>query len=455
MLRIVAAFAVLLTLLASSSRAGLGFVKRAGPHFRVLCHFDDPACADAALETAEATWPLASELYGLPPGPLDTLFDVHLYRNAAEYLATEREVGLGDFDKNLAFSSFETRSAYVAVQPDLGDEALAAVGLTAQTRHLVAHEAAHLVRYRVSPGFRSHPGWLADGAAKWIAEETLAARGWSAGGAEDPYVATEMVRAQRLVAGGHLPSASALLRDETKGMEFYDRYAVRKLLFRRLITRNDAPAFRAALAKALALPDGPDYAKRFLETVTAPYQAEGLAGLDLDYEQYVRSQTPAWEEVFRGLATAGDAWVQTAFADNNAIAWRTAPVGGAAYELRAEIEILPSAGKRQMNLLLGRHAGGFVSVTFVAGYGADVLAYSAADGKWETLASAPTKAVQLWRRVPVRVSVDGSKLTLRIDGTDVATVDLKDRPMSGAWGLGVQAGGAGVWRRVKLDVPAK
>jgi hypothetical protein len=451
-----AAFAVLAVAIAAApGAAAANFVLRTGPHFRVLCHFDDEKAADAALETAEAIWPLASELYGLSAAPLDPPLDVHLYRRAADYLAAEREIGLGQFDKNLAFSSYETRSAYVAVQPDLTDEALAEAGITAQTRHLLAHEAAHLVRWRAAPAFRSHPDWLSDGAAIWIEEETLASRGWSAGGGEDPYVASDMIRAQRLLAGGHLPSAAGVLRDETKDMDMYDRYAIRKLLFRRLVTRNDAPAFRAALLAAWKLEDGPDFAKRFQETVLAPYAAEGLAGLDLDFEQFVRSQTPAWDEVFRSLATAGDAWLQAAFADRNAVAWRTSPVGSDAYEVRGQVEILPGSGRsQQMNLLLCRAADGFVSVSFVAGYGADVFRFHAADDRWERIAVAPTKAVQLWRRVPVRVTVDGSKLTLRIDGTDVATADVQGHPMSGPWGLGVQAGAAGVWRGIRVEKAA-
>src|SRR5262245_38194715 len=447
--------ALLVALAALPCAAAPNFVLRSGPHFRVLCHFDDERAADAALETVEAIWPLASDLYGFTAAPLDPPLDVHLYRRPEDYLAVERDITAGKFARNLAFSAYETRSAYVAVQPDITDEVLAEAGITAQTRHLLAHEAAHLVRWRAAPAFRSHPGWISDGTAIWIEEETLAARGWSAGGAEDPYVSTDMIRAQRLLAGGHLPSASGILRDETKDMEMYDRYAVRRALFRRLISRNDARAFRTALRAAWKLEDGKDFAERFSQTLLAPYAAEGLAGLDLDFEQFVRSQTPAWDEVFRALSTAGETWVQTAFPDKNALSWRTAPVGADAYEVRAQIEILPGSGKaHQMTLLLGRTEKGFVSVAFVAGYGADVFLYRSSEDRWERIAAAPTKAVQLWRRVPVRVTVDGSKITLRIDGTDVATAEVKDHAMSGPRGLGVLAGSAGVWRGLRVEETA-
>src|SRR5207344_2079596 len=100
-----------------------------------------------------------------------------------------------------------------------------------QTRHLLAHEAAHLVRYSVSPAFRRHPGWLSDGAAIWIEEQSTAARGWSTGD-EDPYVAYDMILAQKRLAAGTLPSVRKILKDEIDDLDMYERYAVRKLLFR-------------------------------------------------------------------------------------------------------------------------------------------------------------------------------------------------------------------------------
>lgn len=437
----------------SGAPAASNFVIRAGPHFRVLCHFDDDRCAAAALETVEAAWPLASSLYGLPDEPLDPPLDVHLFRNAADYLAAERELSGGRFAQNLAFSSYDTRSSYVPVQPDLSDEALASVGLTAQTRHNLAHEATHLVSYRATPNFRAFPQWASEGAAVWAAAETMTARGWSAGLGEDPFVAADMVLAQKLLANGKLPTAAQVLRGETKDLGLYERYAVQSLFFRRLVTRNDGAAFRAAFLEAVRMPERPDFAERFLEAVEKTYATEGLAGLDLDHEQCVRSQTPAWDEVFRALSTAGDAWTQAAFGDHNAVAWRTAPVGAAEYEVRGQVEILPGLGKsQQANVLLGREKEtGFVSVAFFAGYGVNVFRYQAKEDRWEKLAAVPVRAVQVWRRLPFRISVAGSKLTLRVDGTEVASVEVPDHPMTGAWGLGVQAGAVAAWRGVKVE----
>ncbi len=444
---------LLIALLPSGAPAAASFVIRTGAHFRVLCHFEDEPSAATALETVEAAWPLASGLYGLPDAPLDPPLDVHLFRNARDYLATERDLAGGKFARNLAFSSYDTRSSYVPVQPDLTDEALASVGLTAQTRHNLAHEATHLVSYRATANFRAFPQWASEGAAVWVESETTAARGWSAGLGADPFVAADMVLAQKLLAGGKLPSATQVLRGETKDLDLYERYAVQSLLFRRLITRNDGAAFRAAFLEAVRMPERADFAERFLELVTKTYETEGLAGLDLDYEQFVRSQTPAWDEVFRALGTTGDAWTQAAFGDHNSVAWRTARAGSGDYEVRGQLEILPGSGKSpQMNVLLAREKdAGFVSVAFVAGYGVNVFRYHAKEDRWEKLAAAPAKGLQIWRRMPFRISVTGSKLTVRLDGTEVAAAEVTDHPMSGAWGLGVQAGAVGVWRGVKVE----
>ena len=425
---------------------------RDGPHFRLVCHLGDERIAAAALETVEAIWPLASGFYGFTDAPLDPLLEVHLYRDAAAYRAAEQTLALGAFGKNLAFSSYATRAAYVALQPDLTDETLAAVGLTTQTRHLLAHEAAHLVRFRASPAYRSHPGWFGDGAAIWIEEETMLARGWSAGLDEDPYVATDAVRVQKLAAGGHLPTAENLLRDDTKGLEMYDRYAARKLLFRRLVSRRDGAAFRAAAARALQIPAGPDHATRFFDTITEPYRTEGLEELHLDYERFVRTRTPAWDETLRSLSTTGDAWTQIAFPELNALAWRRAPLGEVPYEVRGELEILPCGTRvQQMNVLLGRADDGFVSVAFVAGWGVDVMRYHSRDNRWEKLATAPSKIVLAKRRLPFRVAVEGQRVSVRLDGNDLVAAAVKDHSMAGPWGLGVQAGGAGFWRGVRAE----
>lgn len=433
------------------------FVVVAGTHFRVLCHFDDAKIAEQALATAESVWPIATELYGVRDAPPDPLLDVHLYRDAAAYASAERSFTEGRFARNLAFTHYDTRSSHVAVQPDLTDEALAVVGLNGQTRHQIAHEATHLVSHLASPDYRRYPEWFSEGSAMWVAQEAMTSRGWSAGAEEDPFLASAMVLAKKLLAGGELPRASDVLRGGAAPLERYRRYAAYELFFRRLVSRRDAKPLRAAFVRALRSAEGGGVGERLAAAVTTTYAAEGPEGLDLDFEQYVRSRAPAWDEVFRALSTVGPAWAHTAFAENNALAWRAESAGDAPYEVRGEIEILPGKGKaQQANVLLGRDVQeGFVSVAFKAGEGVTVLRYHAREDRWETLARGAAAAVQVWRKFPFRIAVEKDRVTVRVEGAEPVAASLGGRSLAGPWGLGVQAGAAVLWRGVRLRPLAK
>ena len=144
---------------------------RTGERFRVVCTFGDERIAEEALVTAEAVWPLAARIYGAGEadgGP----FEIYLYRDADTYRRVEERVTGGRFRDHLAFTSWRSRQAFLALQPESSDAALAATGLPALTRRLVAHEAAHLVCYHAQSNYRGHPEWLAEG----LAEEGCLAR---------------------------------------------------------------------------------------------------------------------------------------------------------------------------------------------------------------------------------------------------------------------------------------
>ena len=109
--------------------------------------------------------PSAAGLLAVSDKPPDKPRDIHLYRTAEDYETAEAKVTGGKFKNNQAFSHWETQTAYIAIQPGCSEDVLTRVGLPAMTRRLIVHEATHLVRYATMPNFRSHPDWLADGAA--------------------------------------------------------------------------------------------------------------------------------------------------------------------------------------------------------------------------------------------------------------------------------------------------
>jgi hypothetical protein len=424
---------------------------RAGAHYRVICHFKSDEIAAAALETAESAWPLAEELFGVKEAAPATPLEIHLYRSAADYEQAEAKITEGRFRANLAFAEPKTKSAHVALQPDRGDEALAALGLNAQTRRLIAHEAAHLFRYATMPNARSHPDWLADGAAGWIDDEAMTRGGFSPGSETDPYAATCMLAVQRLVQQGKPPTLDALLRDRIEDLPPNARYGLRWLLFRFMETEPRRDAWKKILLEARRLGGGKEYAEK-LRTATADILgADHLPILDQEFQKYLASLKPQWEEVYRTLDTRGNVWTQMAFSDANAIAWRTEPVGKDEYGVGGALRILPG-GKKQLNLLLGRDDAGFISVAFVAGDGVTLFDYHAdrKDG-WERLGGAEIAELALDHWTPFRVDIRRGNIEITLNERVVLTAPLRGRTMSGAWGLGAQVGSTGQWRDIKAD----
>src|SRR5262245_11784618 len=91
----------------------------AGPHVRMVCDFDDQNAADTARDTAEKAWVEAAGLWGRSAESVDSPRELHLYATIAEYEAAEAQIAQGRFKENLAFTSWDTKAAHVAMQPPL------------------------------------------------------------------------------------------------------------------------------------------------------------------------------------------------------------------------------------------------------------------------------------------------------------------------------------------------
>ena len=147
--------------------------EKVGSFYRVICDFDEDAAARQALEVAEATWPVAMQLYGVPPDAAAEPMDVYLYRDPDAYVRAEYELTRGQFRRNLAFAHWGSKTAHVAIQPKIPDDVLETLGLNYQTLRLLVHESAHLARYHAFNNYRVHPHWFADGNASWLEVEVL------------------------------------------------------------------------------------------------------------------------------------------------------------------------------------------------------------------------------------------------------------------------------------------
>lgn len=420
---------------------------REGRWFRVVCHFAHAHAADGALAAVEAVGPLARDLYGLREPGAGGRLEVHLYRTVADYEAAEQELTGGRFKRNLAFAHHASKSAHVALQPPLSDEALDRIGLPHLTENLLAHEASHVIRYRAMPSFRSHPMWLVDGAAIWLAVHAELQRQRIGSIEACPLSATEIVHGQRLLAAGRLPSADDLFHDRTDDLSFYERYAARWLFFEFLIAGPHAAGARRAIRTLRSMGGGADLADRLKTRVVA--ETAPTSDLDDSFRTWLEARRPAWREVYRALDTRGDTWTQAAFPSSDAITWRTAPVGGDAYDLGGGVEVLPGANV-QMNVLLDHTPAGFVSVALRTDGWLTVFDYDAKGSAWRRLGSTEHDALRTPGRVAFRIRVARGRLQVLLGGQEALDVDVSGRAMDGPWGLGAQAGTCGLWHDVTL-----
>jgi hypothetical protein len=178
----------------------------------------------------------------------------------------------------------------------------------------------------------------------------------------------------------------------------------------------------------------------------------GIAALEKAFTDSFAAAAPRWQEDGPALSSTEEGWFQCAAAGENARAWRVEPVLAARYAIDGELEILPS-GTRQMNVLLAGEAKGFVQVSFVAWHGIDVFRFDRdkpANQQWTKLATVEVKGLVESRSIPFRLSVDGTLLSVSIDGKPACTATLDAKAAAGRWGLGVQAGSAGWWRKIAL-----
>jgi len=209
------------------------------------------------------------------------------------------------------------------------------------------------------------------------------------------------------------------------------------------------------MVKAPQLGGGSDYARKLRAYIDEAIGSDNKKASDREFADYLRKLKPQWEEIYPSLETAGKNWTQIAFSSTNAVAWRAKPVGKDAYALKGKFKILPG-GREQLNLLLARSDDGFISIAFSAGYGVTVFEYHAdhaEDKQWERLGKARCVALKLNRWIRFRVEVEEDELRITLGKKLVLTKRLRGRPMRGPWGLGAQAGSAGMWRGVKLCAP--
>ena len=420
-----------------------------GPRFEVVCHFDDAAAARAALTAAEATWPIASRLYGGRPDAPAERPVIHLYRDPASYIAAEAALTQGRFKRNLAFAHYASRTAHVAVQPRLSDDALARTGLTFQTLRLVIHEAAHLVRYLAFDNYRSHPDWFADGNASWLEEVVLRELGELPELEDAPSFCAKIRSTQRQLDDRSLPSVAELLDDGTGALTFHETYAVRWMLFRFLMAAPQRPAMRRVIDQLETFGADRMTGSRVAAALRHELGEAALATIDRRFAQHVAALSPRWQETARALDTSGEVWTHAAFDQHDAIAWRTGAIGERPFLLSGGVTVLAD-GPARLGLLLEQPGAGVVRVTFAAAERAlTVDRVAAAGGRPDLLRQISLPALRTGRRTQFTARYStGDALTISVDGRPALTLEL---PIAGRWGLSAVAGSTGLWHQVRCE----
>jgi len=417
-------------------------------YFEVVCHFKSERASKDAAQVVEKVYEIAGQIYDLSRLKLEHPLQVNLYPTLQAYEEVDQTLAGGRFKRNQAFSDYATKSAHVALQPVISDAVLARGGLPMLTRRLIAHEAAHLLRYSLFENYRSHPRWFADGSASWIDQEVMESLGLSAGLEHDPFTASGIVRVQALIADKSLPSTDQLLRGELKDLTFLENYDQSDLFFRYLI---EGP-HKKALAKLIEGPlrrlgGGRDSASHLEVEFKKSFGKVTLKKLDQGFRKYVGGLKPEWSQSIRSLETNENPWRQMAFTDTNAVAWRTERIKPKNYEISGEFEIL-AGGRHQVNLLLDHDAKGFISIAF-SPESLTIFHYHSRSEEWERLLQRQVDGLGINMRYEFRIAVAGKRLQVFLRGEELARLAVKGRKLHGPWGLGVQAGGVGLWHGLK------
>jgi hypothetical protein len=305
--------------------------------FRVVAVELTPADAEAALNAVVRSAAFSTAVFGLAPPESDRPLSVYLHPSGEAYRDIEEKLTGGAFASNGAFSHVPTESSHVALQPPVSAAVRERIGLPFQTLRLLAHEASHLYSYRVLDG-RRPPAWIREGSATWIEHQTAIASGWIAPGYQDPWASTYVLRVRRLIDSGLMPPLLDLFAERfEKEIEGSTLYACRFLAFAYLKERRPAGLERI-MGEAASLDDGPRYSRRVIEATERILGEEGgLQTLDSGFREFVREIDAPWDQRSPSLNPTESRWVQIAFPNREARAWRTAPLPPAGFRLAGAV----------------------------------------------------------------------------------------------------------------------
>ena len=410
----------------------------ATPRFRVVNCFTEESRAAEALEVAEATVPVVLARLGVeswsPSGPRT----LQLYADFARFRSATAEMN-PDSPEAHGYTSRDSCTAFITVQP--ATETLRALGLSSQTRRLIAHEVTHLLCFDLVADMTSLPGWMVEGLADSVAHEVLDALGRTRALEEEPCTAAQILLVQELVESNQAPRFGTLLHDKLGGFDYRQRYALRWFAYEFLRARRPeecARFFRAAFAPNAA-GRARERVRPLLDGLWTPAE---LGALDAEFLGWIGELRPRWRQTAGVCEFDERGLVVLASQSSDALVVNQAAFQGLPFHVQGELCFLPG-GSQQLHVVLAHRADSFMLVSFTAGWGVTLWRHEVRGGRWLRRATAEVPRLSAEHPRRFRVEAGASALTVALDGEEVLRVPLEGSELLGKFGLGAQAGSSG------------
>ncbi len=368
-------------------------------------------------------------------------FKVFLFATIPDYQKAEFLRTKGAFKDNLAFTHRDTTDILMYIPPRPGRGAGGEPGMM---EALFTHELVHALMYRLYQSGGSFPDWLFEGLADTWSERAVA--GADAYCAEkSPWYAAFVLDARQALEEGRFIPLEKLLTESWVGHDFLYRQTLYAEGFT-LVRWLDAPGkdkadqerrakFMELLQAACAMPKADDTPAKISDKFRQTYG--NLVTLERDWVHDVMTEpTFPWQIQLREIRAAADgALVAETFPDNTALAFSTQPPVGPIARIEAEIEVDPSVGHRQANIVFGGRGRDFF---YFMAYEPNAVSLMRFSGKYEMLATQRFDASLMGPgKHLLQVDVACAHVWAKIDTKPVMHFVLPEGVFGkGRWGIG-------------------
>ncbi|MCB9852644.1 MAG: hypothetical protein H6819_06075 [Phycisphaerales bacterium] len=366
---------------------------------------------------------------------------VVVHRNATSYRRAIRRIGARRFEENLAVTDYDRRESHVAIQPACTSELIRRIGLPLLTRRQLAHEAAHLwCSERWPSDYRAAPRWLREGLATWASEEAMRSLGFIDKAEADPFLSTRLVLAQRGAARLVECQSPSRTYDPFAGFDRHTMYALDWAYCRwQLEDRRNAD-----VAEASNVTNG-----MTIDQMLAWFGRDSATAMR-SFAEANRVLKPEWMEDSRSLERYDANWIQRAFPDEDAMAWRRRGPSISAYRIRGSLELIGEQAS-EARVLFARDAFGYMAASFESGGGVAISRFNQKTDSWTLLSRNSDCGIRSGSACEFEVVVRKDRVDLRIGGKSACRAVAADMWTSGTWGLSVQADRAAFWRDLRLE----